>query len=147
MELTLSDFNHSLDIQIRFNDVDGYRHVNNSIVQEYYDLGRMAYLIDVLKFDYKHVDNESLVIVSIKTDFIQPVYINDQIKVYTKVYQIGEKSIRMIQWLVKKEDKAPSVTCDSVLSGFDPIKETSILITEKWKKMMLDFEKNILIKK
>jgi len=145
LEIQLSDFKHNLEIQIRFNDVDGFRHINNAIVQEYFDLGRMDYLINILNFDYKQVDNENLVIVSNKTDFFQPLHLLDKLKVYTKVYQIGEKSIKMLQWLVKDDEINPAVTCSSVMAGFIPSKETSMAIPDKWRKALNEYENLIKI--
>jgi len=141
LEIKLSDFNHSLAIQTRFNDVDGFRHVNNAVMQEYFDLGRMDYLINMLNFDYKQVDSENLVIVSNKTDFFQPVHLFDKLKVYTKVYQIGDKSLKMLQWLVKEGDNNPAVTCSSVMAGFIPSKEISMPIPDKWRKALSEYEK------
>lgn len=47
---------HSLPIQIRFNDVDRYGHVNNNSYFAYYDLGKEEYLRNVLKMDYRNSD-------------------------------------------------------------------------------------------
>ena len=144
MEFQLSDFKHNLDIQVRFNDVDGFRHVNNSIMHEYFDLGRMSYLIKLLNFNYKLVDDENLVIVSTKTDFIKPVHLDDKLKVYSKVYQIGDKSLKMIQWLVKEGDEDASVTCLSTLAGFIPSKESSMEIPDKWILALKEYENDSL---
>lgn len=35
---------HSTPIQIRFNDIDQLGHATNSVYQQYFDLGKMAYL-------------------------------------------------------------------------------------------------------
>jgi acyl-CoA thioester hydrolase len=144
MSIKLSDFKHIIDIQVRFNDVDGFRHVNNSVIQEYFDLGRMYYLINILNFNYTSIDDQNLVIVSNKTDFIKPLHLFDNLKVYTKVYQLGEKSLKMIQWLVKENDDNPAVTCDSVMAGFITSKETSMEIPEKWRIELIEYENNIL---
>ena len=42
-------FFHRLPVQIRFNDVDRYGHVNNNAYFAYYDLGKQEYLYKVLK--------------------------------------------------------------------------------------------------
>ena len=49
-------YHHSLPIQIRFNDVDRYGHVNNNAYFAYYDLGKEEYLRNVLKVDYRRAD-------------------------------------------------------------------------------------------
>ena len=49
-------FRHRLPIQIRFNDVDRYGHVNNNAYFAFYDLGKEDYLNNVLKLDYRNRD-------------------------------------------------------------------------------------------
>ena len=38
-------FNHTLPIQLRFNDVDKFGHVNNTVYFSFYDLGKTEYLL------------------------------------------------------------------------------------------------------
>ena len=40
-------FNHTLPIQLRFNDVDKFGHVNNTIYFSFYDLGKTEYFASV----------------------------------------------------------------------------------------------------
>ena len=66
-------YHHSLPIQIRFNDVDRYGHVNNNSYFAYYDLGKEEYLRNVLKVDYRKSEVVP-VIANINADFIQPIF-------------------------------------------------------------------------
>ena len=45
------NFKHKMPIQIRFNDVDRYGHVNNNAYFSYYDLGKVDYFNAVMKHD------------------------------------------------------------------------------------------------
>ena len=71
-------YHHSLPIQIRFNDVDRYGHVNNNSYFAYYDLGKEEYLRNVLKMDYRNSDVVP-VIANINADFILPIFYGDEI--------------------------------------------------------------------
>ena len=141
MEYKLSDFNHKIDIQVRFSDIDGFRHVNNSVFFQYFDVGRMSYFQNVLGIRFNNDDKESLVVVSTKTDYGRPAYLWDKLSVYSKVYKLGGKSLKMIQWVVRNGEENPLVICDSVLSGFVPSIEQSIVIPDKWRNTLKDFEK------
>ena len=79
---------HSLPIQIRFNDVDRYGHVNNNSYFAYYDLGKEEYLRNVLKMDYRNSDVVP-VIANINADFILPIFYGDEIIIETRVSHIG----------------------------------------------------------
>ena len=144
MEYKLSDFNHKVDIQIRFNDIDGFRHVSNSVIFEYLDIGRLDYFQKALDMKFNIVDNESLVVVSTKTDYCRPAHLWDKLSVYSKVYKLGGKSLKMIQWIVRDGEEEPLTICDSVLSGFIPDKEQSMSIPDKWRNLLNEFEKGTL---
>ena len=40
-------FHHALPIQLRFNDVDKFGHVNNTVYFSFYDLGKTEYFASV----------------------------------------------------------------------------------------------------
>ena len=40
-------FHHTLPIQLRFNDVDKFGHVNNTVYFSFYDLGKTEYFASV----------------------------------------------------------------------------------------------------
>ncbi len=42
-------FNHRLELQIRFNDIDMFGHLNNSVYLQFFDLGKMNYFNTVLE--------------------------------------------------------------------------------------------------
>ena len=145
MEFKLSDFNYKIDVQVRFSDIDGFNHVNNSVFFQFFDVGRINYFRHSLGFMFNINDNESLVVVATKTDYNRPAHLWDNLSVYTKVYQLGVKSVKIIQWVVRNGEESPLVVCDSVMSGFAPSIEQSIVIPDKWRNKLNEFEKGILL--
>ena len=65
-------FNHTLPIQLRFNDVDKFGHVNNTVYFSFYDLGKTEYFASVCP----HVDweKDGIVVVHIEADFLSQIY-------------------------------------------------------------------------
>ncbi|GAO28420.1 acyl-CoA thioesterase [Geofilum rubicundum] len=137
------DFFHETPIQIRFNDVDGFGHVNNTVIQEYFDIGRLHYLKEALGADKLWKDGRHLVIVSNKTDFFQQTLPDDQIRVLTRIYQLGGKSLRMMQWILKSGETAPTATCDSVMVGVNS--GEGMIIPDDWRSDFNQLEKGRLI--
>jgi acyl-CoA thioester hydrolase len=88
--MALEEFYHATPIQIRFNDVDGFEHVNNTIIQEYFDIGRVHYLREAFGGELWKNDKVVL-IVSIKTDFFKQTLPDDQVRVLTRVYHLGRE--------------------------------------------------------
>ena len=101
-------FNHQMSVQIRFNDVDIYGHVNNAVILSYFDLGKVSYFEELDKQGIGHGDM-ALVIVNVNVDFKAPIFMGDNIVVKTKIYEIGNKSVKE-----KTLKKADSTVNDNV---------------------------------
>lgn len=127
------------DIQLRFNDLDGYGHANNSSMQAFFDIGRAEYLRECCGVDFYKGDSTMLV-VSYSTDFLQQVHLEDRIEVRVAVYRIGYKSISMIMALVNKDTGHVCAVSDSVMSGFSKRTQASIPILERWKVKIAQIE-------
>lgn len=89
-------YRHKTPIQIRFNDLDAYNHVNNNVYASYYDLGKESYFADVLKCDFR-LQNVVFIVAHIAVDFIEPIHYGDEIVVETRVSHIGTKSFTLTQ--------------------------------------------------
>ncbi|MBK3517264.1 acyl-CoA thioesterase [Carboxylicivirga marina] len=136
-------FNHSTVVQIRFNDIDGLGHVNNTTIQEYFDLGRMHYMKDV--FTNAIFSGEAtLILANINTDFLSPVYLKDQLEVKTAIVRIGTKSLQMEQQVIDKASGVVKAMCKSVMVAFLKIEEVAIEIKPEWREQVCSREKKEL---
>ncbi len=97
-ELDSVEFNHQEIIQIRFNDIDVLGHVNNAVQITYFDFGKVKYF-EALKNQVIDWSGSELVMVNFNVDFMEPIFISNKIAVKTKVYEIGNKSLKLIQIL------------------------------------------------
>ncbi len=140
------NFRHTTPVQIRFNDIDIFAHVNNAVIQEYFDLGRLYYLQKILEGELKTSEN-TLIIASIKTDFMEPVLPEDNIVVKTSVYAIGEKSLKMIQLLVDAVTGNEKAVCESVMVAFNKKLLQSVEFPESWKNSISGFEEKVIYEK
>ncbi len=140
MEIEKVQFFHKVPVQIRFNDIDSLGHVNNAIIQEYFDLGRMEYFKTVFSksIEWKKF---AAIIASIKTDFALPVFINDNLQLKTKITQIGTKSMNLVQHLTDEAGNTKAV-CHSVMVGFDHKTQSSIEVSSEWRKQISNLEKD-----
>ena len=135
------DFKHKVPVQMRFSDVDGFGHVNNGVYSDYYDLGRMYYMRDVLGWlpgDTKRDDQ--LVVVSTKTDFLGQIFLGQSIQVLTRVYELGNKSLKMVQWLIEEDSEEPLSVCESVMAGFRRSEGISFVLPEEWREAVKKYE-------
>ncbi len=134
-------FKHKVPVQMRFSDVDGFGHVNNGVYSEYYDLGRMYYMQDVLGWLPGNTKrDDQLVVVSTKTDFIGQIFLGQSIQVLTRIYELGNKSLKMIQWLIEEGSDGPLSTCESVMAGFRRSEGVSFVLPAEWREAVKNYE-------
>lgn len=132
-------YHHSLPIQIRFNDVDRYGHVNNNSYFAYYDLGKEEYLRNVLKTDYRKADVVP-VIANINADFISPIFYGDEIVIETRVSHIGQKSFTLKQRAINQSTGNIVCLCSTVMVCFNLKTQTSAELPAPYRKAFEDFE-------
>jgi acyl-CoA thioester hydrolase len=135
-------------LQKRFADIDMFRHVNNIHQQAYLDLGKTDYYHSVLSLDAL-IHNPTLVIVSVKSDFLSQVRYEDEIVVRSWVERVGGKSITLRQQIVSlggadaeqtdstgSSDGGETVCTEStsVLVCFDLSTQTAIPVPAAWRE-------------
>jgi len=133
----------SSPIQIRFNDIDKLDHVTNSVYQQYFDLGRMAYFDTVLR-ERMDWSKEGLILVNITINFLAPIRMFDSIEVRTKVTKLGNKSLEMQQEIFNLTTEEVAASSSSVMVGFNGTTEEAIPIPARWRERISSFEKDVL---
>ena len=136
------NFRHSFPIQIRFNDVDMFGHVNNAVYFSFYDLGKTAYFTTVCP----NVDwlKMGIVVVHIEADFLAQIFGEDEVVVQTAISSLGTKSLKLSQQVVDVHTKEVKCQCTSVMVVFDLEKHCSVPIPDDWKASIMAYEKENL---
>lgn len=138
-------FHHTLPIQLRFNDVDKFGHVNNTVYFTYYDLGKTEYFTSVYpNLDW---DRDGIVVVHIEVDFISQILGTSSVAVQTTVVEIGNKSMTMVQRVIDTKTNEVKCYCKSIMVAFDMEKHDSKEIPEDWKEAICAFERRDVRKK
>ena len=72
------EFYHHIPVQIRFNDVDLFGHLNNSVYVEFFDMGKLLYF---KQFMGGHFEKQASVpvVATINCTFCTPTYIDDRL--------------------------------------------------------------------
>lgn len=137
-------FNHTIPIQLRFNDFDVLGHVNNSVYFSFYDLGKTAYFNEVLPtlISSKEV---GVVIANIQVSFLLPIYPEEAVAVQTAVVEIGDKSFKLNQQLIDTVTNEVKCICQTVMVGFDAKTKRTISISDEWRSLIADFEGNKML--
>lgn len=135
-------FFHKTPVQIRFNDIDIMAHVNNSVYQNFFDMARMRYFEEVFeqKMQWKV---RALVLAKITIDYLNPIFLDEEIVVFSKVYELGNKSLQMQQEIINVQTNELKAKNDAVLVAFGVKQNEAIQLPEDWKGKIIKYEKDI----
>lgn len=136
------EFRHRTPVQIRFNDIDMFGHLNNSVYLQFADLAKMRYF---MQFMDGHFDPArlGLVVANINCNFYHPAYIQEKLEVLTTVASIATSSLVMEQRVVNSDGEVKCI-CTTVMVGFDPRTATSVPVTDEWRADLSRFEQRKL---
>lgn len=139
----LAAFRTQLPLQIRFCDVDRLGHVNNSVHQEFFDLGRLHYFEPLLK---PSPDWEGAVVIlaHLEIDFLQPIFLDSKVIVYTRIsLDFNEKSFVMSQALASPDRTQIYTISESLMVGYQAKEQRSMALLPAWLQQIRDFENAI----
>ncbi|MBR6374850.1 MAG: acyl-CoA thioesterase [Alloprevotella sp.] len=135
------NFKHKMPIQIRFNDVDRYGHVNNNAYFSYYDLGKVDYFNAVMKHDIAKSTDIVPVVVNLQADFFFPVFYGDDIVVETCISHIGSKSFTLAQRAVNQDTGQVVCQCQTIMVCFSLEAKESVPMPQSFREAIENFEK------
>ncbi|MCM1348974.1 MAG: acyl-CoA thioesterase [Firmicutes bacterium] len=112
-------FRHSYPVQVRFSDIDMLGHVNNNVYLSMFDLAKINYFHTLIGRPVA-VPDLCMVVAHIDCDFLAPSFLGDDLKVWTQVTYIGEKSLKLEQRLVNNATGEVNCIARTVMVGYDP---------------------------
>ncbi len=138
-------FRHTLPIQLRFNDVDKFGHVNNTVYFSFYDLGKTEYFASVCPgVDW---EKDGIVVVHIEANFVSQIFGSDNVAVQTAVTEIGTKSFHLMQRVIDTKTEEVKCVCTSIMVFFDLEKHESKPLGEEHIEAICAYEGRDLRKK
>lgn len=132
------EFHHRTPVQTRFNDVDMFGHLNNSVYMQFADLAKMHYFRQFMggEFDPRRL---GVVVANINCDFYAPAYIDDRLEVLTAVVSIANSSLVMEQRIIDERSQVKCI-CRSVMVGFNVATAQAEPISNQWRRDLSAYE-------
>jgi acyl-CoA thioester hydrolase len=117
-------FAHEVEIQVRFADTDGMRHVNNAKYLTYCEIARIRYWTDVTGEDFSLGTEgvESLILAEARITYRAQAFYGDVVTVQTRATRIGRTSFTLEHRLVAAAPDGPPrlvAVSESILVRFD----------------------------
>lgn len=122
-------------VKIRFNDLDGYNHVNNAVYLTYFEEARINYLGNKMGIDWNW-DEAGILLARVEIDYISPVVFTDDVQISLWVSRIGSKSFDLEYRIEKRAGDAWQAVTNgkSVQVCYNFKLGQSIAIPENWEK-------------
>ncbi|MFP9062249.1 acyl-CoA thioesterase [Natrialbaceae archaeon A-chndr2] len=111
----MDDSNFSVDVQVRYQDLDTLQHVNNAVYVTYFEMARTSYLDAILDIP---VDAFAFVVASLSIDFERPVTMGDDVVASVAVTELGTSSWTMAYEIRANDEVA--ATGETTLVFVDP---------------------------
>ena len=131
----LNHFSFSAKIQIRFADMDAFRHVNNANYLTFCEIARTEYWKKKIKWDWNKM---GVIIARVEIDYLKPLTLKDKLIVYVRTSKVGNKSFEL-EYILTSKLKAQQIvyaTASTVCVCIDYKNNTTALIPEKYKQIM-----------
>lgn len=132
----MEEFEHRVEIPVRYRDLDPMDHVNNSVYGTYLEEGRAAYFEDVLGV---RLDESDVVIANLELQFEHPVSKADgAVAVYTWVPSLGSSSVPFEYEIHGSGER--KATGETTLVCFDRETETAKPLPDAWRERIQAYE-------
>ena len=131
-------YRHILPLQIRFNDVDKFGHVNNTVYFQFYDTAKTDYIATVCKgVDWERL---AIVVVKLEAEFLAQIKGDSHIAGRTRVTKIGNKSFHLEQDVIDIDTQEVKSRCLSIMVLFDLEHQQTIPLPDDWRQAISSYE-------
>ena len=138
----MQNYKHKTPIQLRFKDIDKLGHVNNANHLTYIELARIKYFEDVLLVDENWSEFQGPILAHMSIDYRRPIFLNDNVFVYTRCSKLGTKSLELSWVIVSEKNKTEEILAEgkSVIVCFDYATNKTIPLPEDQRRKIEIFE-------
>lgn len=132
------EFKFSVDVPVRYSDVDSRGHVNNAAYITYFEEGRARYFTELL--DLQEADSFGIIVLDVHCYYKSPAFYGETLRVYTKVNWIRDKSFEMSYLVIDDASGRTVAEGSGVLVGYDYSLQKTTSIPDSHREKMAAFE-------
>ncbi|WP_413785539.1 acyl-CoA thioesterase [Cytobacillus sp. IB215665] len=131
---------HECNIKVRFSETDALGHVNNTSYFTYLEEARVEYF---KQFDpHCDIKDWKYVVVSIKCDFINQAFFDQQLRIFSRVSHVGTKSFKIEHLIVDAHTNQHIAKGEAVIVYFNFETQQSEAIPDQ---LRLELEKELVV--
>lgn len=117
-------------------------HVNNANHLTYIELARVKYFEEVVGYDANWSQQQGIILARVEIDYKQPLFLRDNVFVYTRCSKIGKKSIELSWVIVKEKSSQEEIIAQgiAVLVCYDYAANKTVEVPEEQRKKIENYE-------
>ena len=128
----------TIDIDVRFRDIDALGHVNNAVIFTYFEEGRKYFFHRYMEPSASTAFN--FILAHISCDYIQPIKLNNLMQLRIWVGNIGNKSFTFEYRLADRSNKEIVFTKgESIQVCFNYDQNKSIVVSKKMRAFLSEY--------
>lgn len=131
----MTDYTYTVDLEVRFRDLDPMGHVNNALYATYLEQARAHYFDEIVGTSLPEAPT---VLAHLEIDYRHEINLEDTATVSMRVPRLGESSIPMEYEIRAGDDVA--ATAETVQVVFDWDTRDSRSIPSEWRRNIESFE-------
>jgi acyl-CoA thioester hydrolase len=135
-----NDFKFSIDVRVRFSDMDSLGHVNNAAYISYFEEGRVHYFRKLFDLPWEDTSTLGLIVLDMHCTYKSPAFYGEILRVYTKVNWLKNKSFEMAYLIIDTDTDRTVAEGSSVLVAYDYSTRTTMEIADNVRAKISEFE-------
>ena len=134
------EFKFSVEVPVRFSDMDSLGHVNNAAYISYFEEGRVYYLRNLFELPKDDTSTLGIIVLDMHCNYRSPAFHGEVLRVYTKVSWLRNKSFEMAYLIVETKSGRTVADGSSVLVAYDYSTRTTREIPDEFREKISEFE-------
>ena len=126
----------SVDLVVRWGEMDALHHVNNSVYFQYFEYARIDFFQRLGLQTLGAMSEEGPILAHIECQFISPIVYPDTITVTTKVGKIGNTSLHIHHEIYSQAQKQIVAKGSSVIVMYNYSKGEKVLVSDAIRQVL-----------
>ena len=136
----LERFHYFHPVDIRYEDIDAQRHVNNVRYFSYMEQARVCYLQHLGLWQGHDFDDIGVILAEQRCRYFTPITYDQKIRVGVRIARLGKKSMDTEYLMCEQEGQHVLALGEAILVAYSYNQASSITIPDTWRTTISMFE-------
>ena len=136
----MTEFRFFHPVEVRYEDVDAQRHVNNVRFFTYMEQARARYLQALRLWDGRDFDAIGIILVEAGCTYKAPIEFGANLSVGVRCSRIGHKSLDLLYTIRDVDSGQEMASGRTILVAYDYHRAASVLVPDTWRQALASYD-------